>query len=180
MIDQTDAASALQAIDRTRRRSFELRGYAHAGDILIGWGLVWLACNLLTYFAPGMRWAWPVGIVLGTLWSATRSRNKPAGERHSTVRAFATVATIIGLAVLISMIADVRGADQGNALISAFVAAAYVLQGIWSGPRFAWIGLVLAGFVCAGWFLDRAHLDLWLGIGGGGALIVTGLWLRRA
>lgn len=52
MIGQDDAVSALASIERTRQRAFELRGYAHAGDIVIGWGLVWLVCNLLGYFAP--------------------------------------------------------------------------------------------------------------------------------
>lgn len=179
MIDRDDAASALHAVDRTRRRSFELRGYAHAGDIVIVWGLVWLVCNLATYFGgPGAGRAWPVGVVIATVYATVRGRGQ-AG-RVPRWRAFASVATIIALVLLVAMIAGVHGADQGNALISIFVAAAYVLQGIWTGPRFAWIGLALAGFVCAGWFLDRTHLDLWLGLGGGGALIVTGLWLRRA
>jgi hypothetical protein len=179
MIGHDDAASALDAVDRTRRRAFELRGYAHAGDILIVWGLVWLVCNLATYFGgPEAGGAWPVGVVIASVFSAVRGRGK--GARAPRWRAFASVGTIVVLVVLVSMFAELHSADQGNALISIFVAAMYVLQGIWIGPRFAWIGLALGCFVCAGWFLDRAHLDLWLGVGGGGALIVTGLWLRRA
>jgi hypothetical protein len=65
-------------------------------------------------------------------------------------------------------------------MISAFVAGFYVLQGVWMGQRFAWIGLAIAVCVIAGWFADREHLELWLGVGGGGALIVSGIWLRRA
>lgn len=179
MIDQQAAASALDAVDRTRRRSFELRGYAHAGDILIVWGLVWLVCNLATYFGgPAAAKAWPVGVVIASVFSAVRGRVPGGGAARW--RAFASVATIVALVMLVALIAEIRSPDQGNALISLFIAALYVLQGIWAGPRFAWIGLLLGGLVCAGWFYDRAHLDLWLGIGGGGALIVTGLWLRRA
>jgi hypothetical protein len=180
MIGHEDAASALAAIDRTRRRSFELRGYAQAGDIVICWGLVWLICNLSTYFAPGVHWAWPAGVVIGTLWSAWRGRGQRRAAGKADWRGFATAVTIAALVVLVSAIAGIDSADQGNALISAFVAGGYVLQGIWSGPRIAWIGIAIAGFVFAGWFLDRAHLDLWLGLGGGGALILSGLWLRRA
>jgi hypothetical protein len=181
MIDPNDAASALAAVDRTQRRAFELRGYAHAGDILIGWGLVWLVCNLTTYAVPGIRWVWPVGVLVCTIWSAARgSAVGPAGARRPNLRVFATVATIVGLVMLVSKIAGIHNFGQGNALASIFVAAAYVVQGIWTGRRFAWIGLVLAAMVYIGWFMDRGHLELWLGIGGGGAFVLTGLWLRRA
>lgn len=179
MIGQQDAASALDAVSRTRRRSFELRSYAHAGDVLIVWGLVWLICNLATYFGgPAAGKAWPVGVVIASIFSAVRGRAQ--GNGAPRWRAFASIGTIIVLVALVSIIAGIRSPDQGNALISIFVAALYVLQGIWAGPRFAWIGLLLGALVCVGWFYDRPHLDLWLGIGGGGALIVTGLWLRRA
>lgn len=30
------------------------------------------------------------------------------------------------------------------------------------------------------WFVDREHLELWLGVGGGGLLILSGIWLKRA
>lgn len=176
MIGQDDAASALDAIERTRQRAFELRGYAHAGDIVMGWGLVWPVCNLLHYFAPQVTLAWPVGIMLATVWSIFRGRRQGKGNW----RASASIGTVLALVVLVVFIAQVDSSAQGNALISAFVAAVYVLQGIWTGQRFAWIGIAIAAFVLIAWFVDRAHLELWLGIGGGGALILSGLWLRRA
>ena len=177
MIGQDDAVTALESIERTRQRAFELRGYAHAGDIVIGWGLVWLVANLASYAAPQGSLAWPVGIVLATLWSIWRGRR---GHGKGDWRAWATAAAIVALLVLVFSIAGIETPQQGNALISIFVAAGYVMQGIWWGRRFAWIGLVIAGCVTAGWFFDRPHLELWLGIGGGGALILSGLWLRRA
>ena len=177
MIGRDDAASALDAIERTRQRATELRGYAHAGDIVIGWGLVWLVCNLLGYFAPHVEWAWPAGIALAVIWSTWRGAR---GQRKGDPRAAVSAFTVFGMIALVMSIAGVDSPDQGNAMISAFVAGFYVLQGIWMGQRFAWIGLVIAVCVIAGWFADRAHLELWLGIGGGGALILSGLWLRRA
>lgn len=181
MIGQEDAASALGAVERTRRRAFELRGYAHSGDIVLGWGLVWLVCNLATWFGgPVAGLAWPVGVTIGTLWSIVRgSRGTPRGAGGGW-RVYASIGAIVGAVALLMQIAEVRNYAQGNAMISLIVAASYVGMGVWTGPRFAWTGLVLAAMVCTGWFLDRAHLDLWLGVGGGGALILTGLWLRRA
>lgn len=43
-----------------------------------------------------------------------------------------------------------------------------------------WIGLAIALAVILGWFVFPAWLYLWLGLGGGGALLLSGLWLRRA
>ena len=176
MIGQDDAASALEAIERTRQRAGELRGYAHAGDIVAAWGLVWLVCNLLGYFAPQYGLAWPIGIALAVIWSMWRGRGQGKADGRAALSALA----VFGMIALVVSIAGVESADQGNALISAFVAGLYVVQGIWMGRRFAWIGLVIAACVIAGWFFDRAHLELWLGIGGGGALILSGIWLRRA
>ena len=178
-IPRDDAASALASIERTRRISDTLRGYAHAGDIVAAWGLVWLVCNSLTYFYP--VWgpnSWPVGIVLASIWSVLRGR-KGRGDPPGW-RAAATAATTIGLLVLVALITGVEGPAQANALISIFVAAAYVWTGIWAGSRFAFVGLFIAAMVVMGWFVDREHLYLWMGIGGGGALLLTGLWLRRA
>lgn len=176
-IGRDDAASALAEVARARRIAEELRGYAHAGDIVAGWGLVWLVCNLLTYFFPGWGYqSWGPGIVLGTLWSIQRGRKDAQVDR----RALASAAATVGFLALVLLIAGVDDPVQVNALISLFVAGSYVTMGIWTGPRLAWIGLGIAALVTAGWFLDRANLPLWLGLGGGGALIATGLWLRRA
>lgn len=176
MIGQDDAASALDAIARTRQRAFEMRGYAHGGDIVIGWGLVWLVCNLLGYFRPELVWALPIGIVLGVAWSMWRGW----GQGRSDVRVGLSAFAMFAMIALVVSIAGIQSNDQGNAMISAFVAGFYVLQGIWAGRRFAWIGLVIAACVIAGWFFDRDHLELWMGLGGGGALILSGIWLRRA
>ena len=180
-LGEEDAASALAAVARARRRSFELKGYAHSGGTLIVWGLVWLVCNLATWFLGGAGgMAWPIGVAIGTIFSIANGRGMGKGGVKGDWRAFASVGTLFGTAVLLTLIAGIDSPAQGNALISLFVAASYVTMGIWVGPRFAAIGLVLAAMVCAGWFADRAHLELWLGVGGGGALIVTGIWLRRA
>ncbi|MES2987405.1 MAG: hypothetical protein V4808_05840 [Pseudomonadota bacterium] len=177
MIGQEDAAGALASVERTRRRAGELRGYAHGGDIVLAWGLVWLVCNLATQFAP--LWGhqtWPFGVTAAVIFSMIRGRASGKGDW----RVFATTCTALGLLALVSLVTEVKGSDEANVLISLFVAAAYVAAGIWSGARYAWAGLAIAAFASAGWFVDREHLNLWLGLGGGGAFILTGLWMRRA
>jgi len=180
MIDREDAASALASIETARERSGALRRYAHAGDKLIGWGLVWLVCNLATELVPvwGAK-SWLIGVPAGILWSMMGpglggSSGKGAG-RYALMGL-----AVAGFFVAILAVGDIHDQLQANVIVSLTVAIVYIAVGIWSGPRFAWIGLVLAALVLFGWFQDRTHLYLWLALGGGGALIVSGLWLRRA
>jgi hypothetical protein len=180
MIDRQDAASALASIETARRRSGELRRYAAAGDKLIGWGLIWLVCNLLTQFAPvwGPK-SWLIGVPAGVLWSMTGPGL--GGESGEGAGRYALMGlAVFGFFAAILSVAGVHDPLQANAIISLTVAAVYVVMGIWAGPRFACIGLALAALVLGGWFADRSHIAFWLALGGGGALIVSGLWLRQA
>ncbi|RYY28204.1 MAG: hypothetical protein EOP62_03095 [Sphingomonadales bacterium] len=180
MIDRDDAASALASIDSARERSGELRRYAHAGDKLIGWGLVWLICNLCTQLIPvwGAK-SWLIGVPIGIIWSMM-GPGLGGGAGKGTGRYALMALAIFGFFAAIMAVAGVRDQLQANAIVSLTVATVYIVVGIWSGPRFAWIGLALAALVLFGWFGDPSHLYLWLALGGGGALIVSGLWLRRA
>lgn len=177
MIGRGDAAAALASIDDARRRAGELRGYAHAGGTLMVWGAIWLVCNLLSQTFAWGRMSWPPGIAVGVIWSVVQGRRHPGdGDR----RAGLTSLAVFGFFAMLMVIVGLHDPLTFNAAISLTVAAAYVVVGIWSGARFALVGLVLAALVAIGWFGDPRHLYLWLGLGGGGALIVSGWWLRRA
>ncbi|HEX8300629.1 hypothetical protein [Sphingomonas sp.] len=180
-VEQRDAADALAAVARTRRRSIELSGYAHAGNIVLAWGLVWLICNLAVHFVPrGGANSWAVGIAAATLYSILHgSSHRGKGPRLGW-RVTATVATGFVFMVLLALIAGLDDPRQTNALISLFIAANYAAMGIWTGLRFTWAGLVIALVVTLAWFFDRGNFYLWMGLAGGGALITSGIWLRRA
>ena len=176
-IGRGDAAAALASVTDARRRAGELRGYAQAGGTLILWGAIWLACNLLSHFFAWGSMSWPFGILLGVIGSIVRGRRQ-AG--NSDWRAGLSALAIFGFLALLMLIVGVRDPLTVNAAISLTVALAYVVTGIWAGARFALVGLALAVLVAIGWFCDRGHLSLWLGLGGGGALLISGWWLRRA
>jgi len=182
MIDRTDAAAALADIAQSRRRSIELSGYAHAGDIVLAWGLVWLVCNLAVQFVPqGGANSWPIGIVLASGFSFWRgARWPPFGRAGPDWRIAATAGIALGFLVLVMVIARFADPRQANAVISLAVAAGYGAAGIWAGRRFALAGGFIALLVLVAWFFDRSHFHLWMGLGGGGTLVATGLWLRRA
>jgi hypothetical protein len=181
VIGQQDAKVALASVERTRRRSIELSHYAHAGNIVLAWGLVWLVCNLMTHFLPpwGIN-SWPVGIVLATAFCIVHGSRRPRTGDAGDWRVYASVGTVIAAFVLVTLVAGVSDPRQTNAIISLYIAANYVALGIWTGPRYAWTGLFIAAVVMVAWFADRDHFHVWMGLGGGGALILSGLWLRRA
>jgi hypothetical protein len=68
---------------------------------------------------------------------------------------------------------------QIAALIPLFVAAAYVVAGIWWGGRYVATGMIVAALTLIGFVMVRDHFYLWMAGVGGTALILAGLWLRR-
>lgn len=169
-----DAERALEMVAQSRRRADEYRNYAEAGPSLIMWGLTWIAGNLTAQFAPAAaNLVWLIAIAGSILFTIVRSQRRADG------RIIATIATAFGFAAfLMAMI----GGDTRiqNALVVLLVAAIYIVFGIWSGVRMIGIGLAVALAAALGWFVFPDWLFLWLGLGGGGALLVSGLWLRRA
>jgi hypothetical protein len=173
-IDSDQAVAALAAVHATRRRSAELRGYAGAGKHLIAWGLVWLAGNLAAQFMPShASWVWSISIVCAVAFQLASS------YQETDWRVLATVGAGLGFFAISIILFEIGPALQ-TAYGSLIVAAIYIVLGVWIGARFAWLGLVVAGIVIAGRLAFPLWLPLWLGIGGGGALILSGLWLRRA
>lgn len=173
-IDRQDAKEALAAVARSRQQACELRGYANAGSILMGWGIAWLAGNLTSQIDHSWaRIVWPFAIGGAVLWSVSRP------GRGFDRRIFATAITIAGYVLLMLTLArpDPRLA---NALMSLLVASSYVVLGIWAGYRFALLGIILVAVTLVGWFLIPAWLFACLAFGGGGTLLVGGWWLHRA
>ena len=113
------------------------------------------------------------GIAAAILFTIIRS------PRRGNGRVMTTIFTAGGFAAL--LLTMIHGdARIQNALVSLLVAAVYIVAGIWTGVRLVWIGLAIASAVMIGWFVFPAWLYLWIGIGGGGALFLSGAWLRRA
>ena len=69
---------------------------------------------------------------------------------------------------------------QIGAFIPLVVAAGYALRGIWGGTRFFVAGGAIAILVLVGYFLLPGYFDPWMAAVGGGALVLAGIWLRRA
>lgn len=63
--------------------------------------------------------------------------------------------------------------------IPLLVALAYAIFGIWRGQRFLLAGIAVALLTLGGWFTLREFFLPWMAFVGGGALVLTGLWLKK-
>jgi hypothetical protein len=190
-ISRDEAGLALQEIGRTTARVCELRSYRYAAPHLIIWGGVWIAANLATAWRTSVAdQVWTVLALLGAAASTAvgilghRSAAPDAAEtlrrRQRGQRFLLSACAFVVFQALITLL--IKGWPSGvhvNASTSLLVALAYVLLGLWTGSRIAWLGVLLAATTMTGFYLMPQHYSLWMGLIGGGMLLGTGLWLRR-
>ncbi len=174
MIDRDEADVALRDIAGARARAGELRGYALSGGVLIAWGLVWLVCNLASQIDPVHGPAsWGMGVPIGIAASVLTP-----GRRD--LRVFGVIAIAMAFVVGVIAITGAASPRSFGVLVVWLVAASYGVLGLWVGRRFLIVGAALAACALIGWFVVPDLLFLMLGLGGGGVLILSGLWMRRA
>jgi hypothetical protein len=177
MLSPQDAASALHEIETAQTRSARLRGYARSSPHLVLWGVLWVVGYGLNDFFPDHgRAIWAAVVLIGVAagFAALRQAGAGVGWRYG-----ATAVTLIGFFwAVFAVMAPVSG-RQIAAVIPLAIAAAYVLAGIWRGPRFIIAGAAVAALTLTGFFLLKTHFFLWMAGVGGASLILAGLWLKR-
>jgi len=185
-VSKDEASSALHDIEAMGRRSRTLFAYDLGSPYLLLWGVLWMIAGVVGAVSPansGIGWG-AVDIVglLGTAYLIVRHARR-CGERSERIHllryvgSVATLAAFIGLTLMVFV--PVSGAEV-LMLITLLVAAVYAITGCWVGLRYAIIGVVLGGLAVAVFLLAPAYLNLIVPFVGGGALILGGLWMRRA
>jgi hypothetical protein len=147
--------------------------------VLAVWGVEWIAGNLASQFAPGLASAvWTAGTLIGvalSFWLSWRP-----GRAGKGGRAAATALAIFVFFLCLFSILRLTDMRELDAVISLAVGSAYVVLGVWTGARYAGLGVAVVAAVMAGWFLFPAVFFVWMAVVGGGALLLGGLWLSRA
>jgi hypothetical protein len=195
-----EAAQALREIESIRTRSTQLRSYRYAAPQFILWGIFWLIGYGASDLAPAYaNRVWPgITILWVLLYLFYFSRSGPGvaapGAANASMRAAEDARMqrryrlrILGLAALAflmivgtALIMRPRGIEMG-AYVPLLVASVYIGAGLWgAGSRYVLIGAALAVLTLCGYLLLRQYFLLLMAFAGGGALILTGLWLRRA
>jgi hypothetical protein len=186
-----EAAAALDTVHLAGARVKTARRYGEFGPYLITWGIIWLVANIVSDQWPmhGGK-AWLAGVIIGTLLTVFFAvsnarrwmRNNPGAGTEG--RAIGRRAIMLGITLWVwfpSMMALLGPLSprQGNAFISITWAFVYMVAGAFIGWRIFAVGLVTAGAVLFGYFALQTHFFLWMGLVGGGSLILGGLWMRR-
>ncbi len=175
-----DAARALKDVEQVAGRSSTLRGYRVASPALILWGLVWIVASLCCERWPQRAGAfWLVGDLAGMAGSALIGL-RLARVRRGDWRGLATQAVAVVTATAAAGLLQVRAVETLTAFFCLLVGGAYMAWGVWRGARFFALGLIIAAVSLAAGLLHPPHFYLWMAGVGGGALILGGLWLRRA
>ena len=179
-LTREEARAALNEVRAAERSLAEQSQYAFAGPILILWGVVWIVGNGFSQFAAAGQatWAWCLLDVFGFAGTVAAARRRPraASMRNATGAGIALAIFVVCLFAVLPP----SSARQVDAAISLVIAVLYILGGLAGGARFIWLGAGLAATVMLGFFVLAAWFYLWMAIVGGGALVIGGLWLKRA
>lgn len=184
-ISTQEAAEALSNIALTQHRASILRGYERGAPHFLLWGLIWIVGYSLTDITPSMAGpGWLVLDVIGITGSYFLGRaaaaNAPLASGTYGRRFFAVGVTLFAFVFATYFTMRPSSAAQFGAFPALLMAAIYTLVGIWRGVRWAVSGVVLGVLTIAGFVLFKEHFMLWMAAAGGGTLLLTGLWLRRA
>ena len=172
-MDKEHALEILNDVAKARQKTSELRNYRGMGSIISAWGVVWLlGFGAQSIFPAAAPHVWIVGWLGALVWTFTRP---PKPED------FRALATWVVAVLCICLILVVTKANQTTAamIFGLALSAAYAILGVWSGKRFLVLAVLALSSACVGWWLVPQWLYLALALGGGVALILGGVWIRR-
>ncbi len=185
-VTRGDAEKALRDVGRTHEQSLLLFGYGLASPHLLLWGGLWVVAGAVGAVSPdaaGIGWLLVdiVGIAAsGYLVVRSARRYSEDSIRIQGLRYVATVVVLAGFVAMTLMIFAPVSGTEVQLFITILIAAIYIIAGFWIGRRYAIVGAVLATLAAGAFHLAPAHLALIVSVLGGGALVLGGLWMRRA
>ncbi len=161
--------------------------YRKLGPILILWGIIWMVCFPLTALIPAHSgWIWLVGDGIGFAGSGLLGRRCNTSIHSPSASVMRSRVLWFWLAFLAygclwMFLLAPAGESRSVLFIVTMVMFAYVAIGILTRVAFmTWLGLAVTALSMAG-FLLFSHqprvLNVWLGVSGGLALLVTGVFL---
>ncbi|MGJ4952365.1 hypothetical protein [Bradyrhizobium sp. HKCCYLS20291] len=182
MIDSLEAARALDDIEEMTRRVRQSQIYRLSSLMMILWGALVFAGNLVTYLTPRYAdKAWLSVYVLGiagsvVLGAAERSRSGVSSFDLRTVLAFVM---FFAFGFFVETIGHFGPREMG-AFWPIYFMLFYGLAGLWFGIAYTVFGLGVTALTLIGYaFIDPAF-PLWMAFVNGAGLILGGLWMRRS
>jgi len=184
-ISSTEAEEALAAIQTMTQRTRHSIASGSAYISLIITGIVWLIGFTATQFltAPLIVWIWIVTSAVGSAFATFMGIR--AGKRVHIASAAVTgkrILTFWGLLILFTaaIISVVHPTDgkQITLLIILFAMIGQMGMGLLLSFSATWWTVPVAAVALLGYFLVPDWFYLWMGLLGGGVMIILGLYIR--
>ena len=183
-ISPTEAADALRDIAASADRAREFKGYRMAAPYFFLWGTIWIIGYGVSGLAPHYANLWAPLSVIGMVVSAVigwrHRRNMVTGAAYGK-RMWLSFATFAIFITATYAILPPHSLNQMNAFPALLTGTAYALSGVWSGrARLLILGAVVVAATMGGYFFLAPYFAFWMAVVGGGGLILTGFWMRKA
>jgi hypothetical protein len=184
-VSPTEAEEALAAIQKVMQKTRHSIANSGASTSLIVTGAVWLVGYLCTQFLQGqiVIYIWVVLSILGGTLAAVLGSQAGKHVRSPSTSAYAKRIGIFWLLLVcygIAAVAIARPADgkQLTMLIILFIMVGQLAMGLLFSFTTTWWALPVTALALVGYFLLPAFFYLWMGVLGGGGMIVLGLYIR--
>ena len=131
-----------------------------------------------TDWNPGLIWL-PVGLIGGrfSAWIGARAGRRVTSPVSGRIFLFLAVLMLFAAAWL-WILHPFNQRNVGVYVATVFMFS-YVAGGLWFGRFFVFLGVGVTVLALAGVRLAPEWLDLIMGLGGGGALTASGLYIRK-
>ena len=184
-ISHDDAAKALEAVRSAQHRTRLVRGYERSAPHFWLWGVIWMLGYALTDLRPEYaNWVWLALDVSGWIGSMLIARRQRTAAGSAATAAGwkigAAVLLMAGFLVATYYVLAPTASKQYAAMPALMMALLYSLVGLLAGARWLTLGLALFALTLGGYALLPSHFLMWMALAGGGALLLTGAWMRRA
>ena len=180
-ISKQEAQESLAEIESVISQTRRTIAHGGTGAILIMWGIVWVLGYSATQFMPqraGTIWlCLVVAGIVGSWIGAARIR--PQGKSGSFHRVGLAWMILFGYATVWILLLHPTNDNAVGAFWATVPMFAYVVGGMWLGRFFVWLGLIVTALAVGGYFLLHEWFGLWMAVTGGGALIVSGAYIRK-
>lgn len=187
-VSQQEARESLGLVQDAATRTRRVVAAGYASNLLILWGLIWMAGFTALHFAPrqgGTLFAILDGLgLLGTVFIAWRAWPTHACLRGAGVSRLARNIFLFWLilfayaGIWLSMLRPTAGMQVGAVLVTAAMLG-YVVTGLWTGSAFLiWLGLTVTALTLFGFYVIPGHFNFWMAPTGGAAVLGTGLYVR--
>jgi hypothetical protein len=186
-VEQDEAKRSLDLVEEAVARTNKSVAAGYAGNLLIWWGLIWVA-GFTALYLLGPQGGYVFGAldglgVVGTVllcwkWPIRGSLRGP-GSRQLVRRMMTFWLILVAYAVFwVFLLSPMTGRQLGAFLVTV-VMLGYAVIGLRTGSFFMlWLSLIVTGATIFGFYVLPSHFNLWMAPVGGGALLGTGLYLR--